>query len=48
MEYAYPLEDARSKIVYGMPSFIGKFVILAGERQPGRIILILVDDSLGY
>jgi len=47
-EYVYPLEDARSKIVNGVPSMMGKFVILAGERKPGRIILILVDDSLGY
>ncbi len=47
-EYVYPLEDARSKIVNGVPSLMGKFVILAGERQAERIILILVDDSLGY
>jgi hypothetical protein len=47
-EYVYPLEDARSKIVNGVPSLMGKFVILGGERQAGRIILILVDDSLGY
>ena len=47
-EYVYPLEDARSKIVNGVPSLMGKFVILAGERKLGRIILILVDDSLGY
>lgn len=48
MEYSYPLEEARSKIVYGTPSYIGKFVILAKEKQPGRVVLILVDDSLGY
>ena len=47
-EYVYPLEDARSKIVNGVPSVMGKFVILAGGRKPGRIILILVDDNLGY
>lgn len=47
-EYAYPLEDLRSKKVNGVPSQIGKCVILANERQPGRVILILVDDTLGY
>lgn len=47
-EYAYPLEDARSKKASGMPSMIGKCVILAGERQAGRITLILVNERLGY
>ncbi len=47
-EYAYPLEDARSKSVNGTPSQIGKCVILANERQSGRVTLILVDDCLGY
>lgn len=47
-EYAYPLEDARSKKVYGTPSRIGKCIILASEPQGGRITLILVDDRLGY
>lgn len=47
-EYAFPLEDARSKKVYGVPGLIGKWVIIAGERQPGRINLILVDEVLGY
>lgn len=47
-EYAYPLEDARSKKVNGTPSQIGKCVILSNERQPGRVILILVNDVLGY
>ncbi len=47
-EYAYPLEDARSKKVYGTPSGIGKCVILANEKQSGRIALILIDDNLGY
>jgi hypothetical protein len=47
-DYAYPLEDARSKKVYGAPSQIGKCVILSNERQQGRITLILVNDMLGY
>ncbi len=47
-EYAYPLEDARSKKVNGVASQIGKCVILSNERQPGRVTLILVNDKLGY
>ncbi len=47
-EYAYPLEDVRSKRVYGAPSRIGKCVILSNERQQGRATLILVNDMLGY
>jgi L-lactate utilization protein LutB len=47
-EYAYPLEDIRSRKVNGVPSQIGKCVILAGERQKGRITLILINERLGY
>lgn len=47
-EYAFLLEDARFHRIYGLPSRIGKCVILAGEAQPGRITLILVKGSLGY
>jgi L-lactate utilization protein LutB len=47
-EYVYPLEDLRSKKVNGVPSQIGKCVILANERQAGRIILILINDIHGY
>ena len=47
-EYAYPLENARSKKVNGAASQIGKCVILSSERQQGRVTLILVNDVLGY
>ncbi len=47
-EYAYPLEDLRSKKVNGVPSQIGKCVIMANERQPARITLILLEQVLGY
>jgi hypothetical protein len=47
-DYAYPLEDARARKVYGMPSQIGKCVILAKEGRPGRVTLILIDEALGY
>ncbi len=47
-EYAFRLEDARAKRAYGTPSSIGKCVILANERNVGRITLILVREALGY
>lgn len=46
--YAYPLENARAKRVYGTQSIIGKCVILSHEKNEGRILLILVRDKLGY
>jgi L-lactate utilization protein LutB len=47
-EYVYPLENARAQHAYGVPSRIGKCVIIAYETVPGRISLVLVDDALGY
>jgi predicted metalloprotease len=47
-EYVYPLENARAQHAYGVPSRIGKCVILAYEAVPGRITLVLVNDTLGY
>ncbi|MDD1665423.1 MAG: lactate utilization protein [Methanomicrobiales archaeon] len=47
-EYAFPLENARAMKAYGTPSQIGKCVILANERTPGRTTLVLVKEALGY
>jgi L-lactate utilization protein LutB len=47
-QYAYPLENARAKSVYGTPSMIGKCVILSHEKNEGRVLLILVKEALGY
>jgi L-lactate utilization protein LutB len=47
-EYAYPLEDVRSRRAYGTASMIGKCVILAGERNPDRTTVIIVREALGY
>jgi hypothetical protein len=47
-EYVYPLENARAHHAYGTPSMIGKCVILAHEKIPGRVTVILIRDSLGY
>lgn len=47
-EYAFPLENERAKKVYGMPSAIGKWVIIEREIFPGRTTLILVKEKLGF
>jgi hypothetical protein len=47
-KYTYPLENVRAKKAYGTPSTIGKCVILSHEKNEGRVILILIKESLGY
>ena len=47
-QYAYRLENIRAQKAYGIPSVIGKCVILAHEKNKGRVTLILVKESLGY
>ena len=47
-EYAYRLENVRAQKAYGTPSVIGKCVILAHEKNEGRVTLILVNEALGY
>ncbi|MBS3092485.1 lactate utilization protein [Candidatus Pacearchaeota archaeon] len=47
-EYVYPLEDERAKKAYGMPSAIGKWVIIEKEMFPNRTTLILVKEKLGF
>jgi hypothetical protein len=47
-EYAFRLENARAGRAYGTPSSVGKCVILANEKDTGRITLILVSEALGY
>ncbi len=46
-EYSYPLEDERTRQVYGQPSAINKILIVNGER-PGRITVVLVRQTLGF
>ena len=47
-KYAYPLENVRAKKAYGIPSVIGKCVILSHEKSEGRVLLILVKEPLGF
>jgi len=47
-EYCYPLEDRRSRKVYGEPSSIRKVLIINREDRPGRMSMILVRQQLGF
>lgn len=47
-EYAYPLEDARARKVYGMGSGINKILVTNKETIHGRITVIFVKEKLGF
>jgi len=47
-EYSYPLEDARLRSTLGMPSALGKILVVNRELIPGRTTVILVKEELGY
>jgi hypothetical protein len=46
-DYAFPLEDAKMKEVYGRGSAINKVLILSGESRPDRVTVILVGEAIG-
>ncbi len=46
-EYSHPLEDQRTRQIYGQPSMINKVLIVNGE-MPGRITVVLVKENLGF
>jgi hypothetical protein len=47
-DFVFPLEDYKARNVYGRPSQMYKWVILAGETEAGRVTLILINEILGY
>jgi len=48
-QYVLPLESERAKIAYGVPgSSINKILIMKKEVNPGRVHIILVNQSVGY
>jgi hypothetical protein len=47
-EYSFPLEDARLREAFGVPSHIGKILIVNREIIPGRTTIILVKEELGF
>src|SRR5438105_7537344 len=47
-EYVFPLEDARAQAAYGVHSGVNKVLIINRELVPGRIIVVFVDEVLGF
>jgi hypothetical protein len=47
-EHALPLESERLQKTLGVPSQIGKLLIVRKEPRPGRITVILVKENLGF
>ena len=47
-EYTFPLENERSKKVYGAGSFISKELIINKEFQEGRLSMIIVGEKVGF
>ncbi len=47
-EYSLPLEDARARQVYGMPSVVAKVLLVNRELFPGRTTIVLVKEELGF
>jgi hypothetical protein len=46
--YAFPLEDARAQLAYGINSAVNKVLIISREVVPGRITVVFVDEVLGF
>jgi LUD domain len=47
-EYCFPLEDLRAKQAYGVPSGVNNVVIINKAVAPGRMTVVLVNQSLGF
>jgi acyl-CoA hydrolase len=46
-EHSLPLESQRLQQDYGQPSIIGKQLVISHE-QPGRITVLLLEDTIGF
>jgi hypothetical protein len=47
-EYCYPLEDARARRAYGLPSGVNNILIINKAVTPGRVTAIIVKERLGF
>lgn len=47
-EYCFPLEDARARRAYGVPSGVNNILIINKVLAPGRITAIIVGERLGF
>ncbi|MEK6953075.1 MAG: LUD domain-containing protein [Nanoarchaeota archaeon] len=48
-EHSLPLESERAKKAYGVPgSFVSKILIVNKEISPGRVVIIFINEKLGF
>jgi hypothetical protein len=47
-EYCYPLEDARARQAYGVPSGVNNILIINKAVTAGRFTAIIVNERLGF
>ena len=47
-EYCYPLEDARARRAYGVPSGVNNILIVNKVMTPSRVTAIIVKERLGF
>jgi hypothetical protein len=47
-EYCFPLEDARARQAYGVPSGVNNLLVINNVVVPGRITAILANEPLGF
>jgi hypothetical protein len=47
-DYCFPLEDARARQAYGVPSGVNNLLIINKAVATGRITAILVNEPLGF
>jgi len=47
-EYCYPLEDARARLAYGVPSGVNNILIINNVMAPGQVAAIIVNERLGF
>lgn len=47
-EYCYPLEDARARRAYGVPSGVNNILVVNKVMTPGRVTAIIVRERLGF
>jgi hypothetical protein len=47
-QYCYPLEDARARQAYGVPSGVNNILIINKVLAPGRVTAIIVNERLGF
>jgi hypothetical protein len=47
-EHCLPLEDERARRVYGAPSAVSRLLILNAEPHPGRGVVLLLREAIGF